>query len=278
MRNLIRFIDRYSFFFLFLLFEVFAFYLLFKNNHFQQSSFLNSTNSVTGNIYNNYSDFAAYLDLKQINQDLAEQNSDLLENQLNAHHKMFGANILVNDTIYERQYHYAAAKVINSSTNKQNNYLTLDIGFLNGIEPGMGVISTNGVVGVVKNVSKHYSSVLSVLHSSAKISAKLKHSNYFGSVQWDGDNYLEGILKDIPNHVKLVLGDTVVTSGYSATFPYNLTMGTISKIEKPEGENFYDLKIKFTNDFKNLSHVFIVKNTLKKERALLEGETEQADD
>ena len=103
MRNLIRFIDRYSFFFLFLLFEVFAFYLLFKNNHYQQSSLLNSTNSFTGNVYSKYSDFTAYLDLRQINEQLAEQNSNLLENQLNAHHKLFGENIIVNDTIYERQ-------------------------------------------------------------------------------------------------------------------------------------------------------------------------------
>lgn len=278
MRNLIRFIDRYSFFFLFLLFEVFAFYLLFKNNHYQQSSLLNSTNSFTGNVYSKYSDFTAYLDLRQINEQLAEQNSNLLENQLNAHHKLFGENIIVNDTIYERQYHYASARVINNSTNKQNNYLTLDIGERNGVKPGMGVISPSGIVGVVKNVSAHYSSVLSVLHSNSKISVKLKNSNYFGSVQWDGADYQVGILKDIPNHVSIALGDTIVTSGYSATFPVNLTIGIISKIEKPEGENFYELRIRFSNDFKNLSRVFIVKNNFKTEKEQLEEETTASDD
>ncbi len=278
MRNLIRFIDRYSFFFLFLLFEVFAFYLLFKNNHYQQSSFLNSTNSFTGNVYSKYSDFTAYLDLRQINEQLAEQNSNLLENQLNAHHKLFGENIIVNDTIYERQYHYASGRVINNSTNKQNNYLTLDIGKRNGVKPGMGVISPSGIVGVVKNVSKHYSSVLSVLHSNSKISVKLKNSAYFGSVQWDGADYQEGILKDIPNHVSIALGDTIVTSGYSATFPVDLTTGIISRIEKPEGENFYDLRISFSNDFKNLSRVFIVKNNFKTEKEQLEEETTASDD
>lgn len=278
MRNLIRFIDKYSFFFLFLLFEVFAFYLLFQNNHYQQSSFLNSTNSLTGGMYSYYSDFTAYLDLKQINQRLAEQNSVLLENQLNAHHKLFGENIYVNDTIYTRQYHYAAAKVVNNSINKQNNYLTLDIGSLNGIKPGMGVISTNGVIGVIKNVSEHYSTVLSVLHSNSRISTKLKKSNYFGSVQWDGKDYLEGTLLDIPNHVSIAVGDTIVTSGYSSTFPHNLMVGTISEYDKPEGENFYDIRIKFSNDFKNMSQVYIVKNNLKLEKEELESETEQEDD
>lgn len=229
-------------------------------------------------MYSYYSDFTAYLDLKQINQRLAEQNSVLLENQLNAHHKLFGENIYVNDTIYARQYHYAAARVVNNSINKQNNYLTLDIGSLNGIEPGMGVISTNGVIGVIKNVSKHYSTVLSVLHSNSKISTKLKKSNYFGSVQWDGKDYLEGILLDIPNHVSIAVGDTIVTSGYSSTFPHNLTVGTISEYDKPEGENFYDIRIKFSNDFKNMAQVYIVKNNLKLEKEELETETEQEDD
>ena len=142
----------------------------------------------------------------------------------------------------------------------------------------MGVISPSGIVGVVKNVSAHYSSVLSVLHSNSKISVKLKNSNYFGSVQWDGADYQVGILKDIPNHVSIALGDTIVTSGYSATFPVNLTIGIISKIEKPEGENFYELRIRFSNDFKNLSRVFIVKNNFKTEKEQLEEETTASDD
>ena len=278
MRNLIAFISKYSFFFLFLLFEVFAFYLLFKNNNFQRISFLNSTNTISGNLFSNYSNLTDYLNLKEVNEALAEENRLLRERQLESFEPLFGQNILVKDTILKRKFLYAKAKVINNSVNKQNNYLTLNIGTDNGIQEGMGVLGPQGVVGVVKHVSKNFSTVLSVLHQSAKISAKIKQTNYFGSMQWDGKNYQEGILEDIPNHVSISTSDTIVTSGYSSTFPEGITIATILDYSKPEGENFYKIKLKFANDFKNLSFVYVVKNNSLLEQQELETETEENDD
>ena len=278
MRNLIAFFSKYSFFFLFLTLEVFAFYLLFRNNNFQRTVFLNSTNQISGNIYESYSNWTDYLDLSVVNQELAEENSRLRDNQIKAYQRLFGENIMVNDTIYKRKYFYTHAKVINNSINKQNNYITLNIGSSNGVIKGMGVIGPTGVVGVVKNVSTHFTSVLSVLHRSAKISARLKNTNYFGSMQWNGQNYQEGVLLDIPNHVDISIGDTVETSGYSATFPEGILLGTITAFEKPEGENFYDISIKFINDFKHLTHVYVVKNNYQLEQQSLEEESEGEDD
>ena len=168
--------------------------------------------------------------------------------------------------------------MINNSTNKQNNYITLDKGTQSGLKVGMGVISPNGVVGVIKNVSDHYASVLSLLHTRAKISCKLQKTNYFGSLQWDGRDYKEGILLDIPNHVDISAGDTIVTSGYSSTFPENLVVGTVLSVEKPAGENFYDIRILFNNDFKHLNQVYVVKNNYQLEQDELELETIQAYD
>lgn len=278
MRNLIAFISKYSFFFLFLILEVFAFYLLFRNNNFQRTVFLNSTNKVSGNIYESYSEWTDYLDLSVVNQQLAKENSRLRENQIKAYQRLFGENIMVNDTIYKRKYFYTKAKVINNSINKQNNYITLDIGASNGVKKGMGVIGPSGVVGVVKDVSTHFSSVLSVLHRSAKISAKLKNTNYFGSMQWNGENYQVGMLLDIPNHVDISKGDTIETSGYSATFPEGIVLGTILGFEKPDGENFYDISIKFINDFKHLTHVYVVKNNYQLEQQSLEEKSEEQND
>lgn len=275
MRNLIRFIDTYSFFFLFLIFEVFAFYLLFRNNNYQKTSFLNSTNQVVGEVYSRYSNLTDYLNLAEVNQKLSKENARLRENQINSFYRLFGENIYIYDTLYKRQYHYAKAKVINNSINKQNNYLTLSIGAKNGIKSGMGVLGPNGVIGVVKNVSEHYSSVLSVLHSRAKISCKLKKTNYFGSLQWDGKDYREGLLLDIPNHVDVQPGDTIVTSGFSSTFPENIQVGTISEINKPEGENFYEIRVLLSVDFKNIRYVYLVKNKLQEEQEALEKETEE---
>lgn len=278
MRNLISFITKYSFFFLFLIFEVFAFSLLFRNNHFQRTSFLNSTNSITGSVYKNYSELSDYVNLKEVNEALSEENKELRKFQIESFERLFGENILVKDTIFKRKYLYTKAKVINNSVNRQNNYLTLNVGALNGIKSGMGVIGPQGVVGVVKNVSDNFASVLSVLHRESGTSAKLQRTGYFGSLKWDGVDYRKAKLKDIPNHVDLRIGDLVITSGYSATYPEGITIAAIESFEKPEGENFYDIQVRLINDFKRLSHVYVIKNKTSLEQLELEEETLEEDD
>ena len=278
MRNLIAFIRKYSFFFLFLGVETLAFYLIIKNNHFQGSSFLNSTNQLTGGIYTRYAELGDYLHLKEVNDALSDENKRLRENQIRSFERLFGENILVKDTIFKRKYLYTKAKVINNSTHRQNNYLTLNIGSRNGIENGMGVVGPNGVVGVVKNVSDHYASVVSVLHREAKISVKLKNSSYFGSMQWDGEDYRTVMLKDIPNHVQMNEGDTVVTSGFSSIFPEGLNAAVIKTFHVPEGENFYEIKMQLLNDFKQISYVYVLKNNFSSEIKELESGREESND
>jgi len=278
MRNLIAFITKYSFFFLFLLFEVVSFYLLFKNNHFQQASFLNSTNKVTGGLYQRYSEYEDYIHLKEVNDALSDENKQLRDFSISSFEPLFGENILVKDTILKRKYWFTKGKVVNNSTNRQNNYLTLNIGENNGIENGMGVIGPKGVVGVVKNVSKNYASVISVLHLASKISVKLKNSQYFGSLQWDGKDYRIAKLVDIPNHVMLTIGDTIVTSGFSSTFPEGIKSATITNFSLPEGENFYDIEVQLLNDFKQITYVYVVKNNSKIEQQLLELESKEEND
>lgn len=277
MRNLIAFISKYSFFFLFLFVEVLAFYLLFRNNHFQRSSFLNSTNKISGGLYTKYAQFDDYLNLKEVNDALSEENRRLREQSIESFERLYGENFILEDTVFKRKYYYKKAKIINNSTNRQNNYLTLNLGTLNGVESGMGVIGPNGVVGVIKNVSKNYASVVSVLHSESKISTKLKETQYFGSMQWDGKDYHYVQLIDIPNHVELNIGDTVVTSGFSSTFPEGIPTAVVANFESPEGENFYDIELKLLNDFKQLSYVYIIKNSTAIEQQLLEKKSERND-
>jgi len=228
---------------------------------------------VSGEMYNQFSKLTNYLDLREVNEQLAEENRNLHDRQLKSFEKLYGPNVLINDTIYQQQYFYTKARIVNNSTNKQNNYLTLNVGKANGIESGMGVISSNGVVGIIRNVSEHYSTVLSMLHRSTKISVKLKNNNYFGSMQWDGKSYKEGVLMDIPNHVQISKGDTIITSGFSATFPANIPVATIKSFEKPEGENFYNIHLNFTTHFKNISYVYVIKNNWANEQVELEKKT-----
>ena len=275
MRNLFKFFTKNSFIFLFLVLEIISFWLLISNNNYQNSRFFNSSNLFVGNLYSSINNINDYFHLKKVNQELAEQNAILQANNISSFTKVYGNTYQINDTIYHQIYLYKDAKVVNNSTNKRQNYITLDKGSLNGIKAEMGVICSNGVVGIVKNVSNNFSSIMSVLHDKNKLSAKIKNSGYYGSLVWEGNNYRNAQLKDIPNHVKLIIGDTVVTTGFSSIFPENIMIGRVKEFELPEGNNFYNITVEFAVDYKNLSHVYVIKSLQKREKEMLETESEQ---
>ncbi len=265
MRNLIRFFSKNSFVFLFLFLQFIAFVLLVNNNSYQNSKFFNSSNFLIGNLYATVNNVNDYFHLKEVNAELAEQNAKLQTQTIGSFTKIFGNTVEVNDTSYLQKYQYTSARVI----------ITLDKGGLNGIKAGMGVVSAKGVIGIVKNVSENFCSVMSVLHVKNKVSAKFKNSNYFGPLEWEPGNYREAQLKDIPNHVKISIGDTIVTSGYSSVYPEGILIGTVKEFDLPEGNNFYNITVEFTVDYKQLSHVFIVKYKQKEEQQKLEALNEQ---
>jgi rod shape-determining protein MreC len=180
------------------------------------------------------------------------------------------SSFIYNDSLYQQQYIYRTAKIINNSVNKQLNYITLNKGSLHGIEPEMAVVSVDGVVGVVKSVSNNYSTVISLLNNRLKVSAKFKKNDYFGSLSWDGVDYRKAKLYDIPFHVKVSVGDTIVTSSYSAVFPEGIVMGTVDEVIPSSGGNFQEIKVLLSNDFRSLSYVKVVGDLLKEERIILE--------
>lgn len=278
MRNLIRFLVKNRFFFFFLLLEFVAISLLVQNNGYQSAKFFNSSNFLVGNLYSSVNGFKDYFNLKEVSDELAEQNLELQATSVGSFSKMFGGTVQINDTSYLQLYTYTLAKVVNNSVNKQRNYLTLNRGAINGVEEGMSVITPSGIVGIVKSVSNHYASVMSVLHNDIKISGKIKKSGYFGSLIWEGDNYRLAKLSDIPNHVEMNIGDTVVTSGYSTIFPENVLIGTVKDFSLPEGNSFYDVTVQFSTDYKSLAYVFVVKNLMKGEQQELEALNEEKDD
>lgn len=277
MRNFIQFLVKNSFIFLFLFLEIVAFFLIVKNNEYQSSKVFNSSNYLVGNLMASVKEVKDYLQLKEVNQNLAQQNAKLLSKDKRSFVKIFGNSVVINDTTYYQKYVYTTAKVINNSTNNRENYLTLDQGEINGIKPGMAVIGTNGVVGIVKNVSPHFSSIISLLHQKISISGKIKKSNYFGSVMWDSDqnNHRTALLKEIPNHVQLQKGDTIITSGFSTIFPEGVPIGIVKDFDLPKGSNFYEITIELTTDFKQVSHVYIVKSLTKEEQQSLEAKNQE---
>ncbi|HQQ94711.1 MAG TPA: rod shape-determining protein MreC [Bacteroidia bacterium] len=278
MRNLFTFIVRHNFIFLFLLLQVMAFWLMFKNGSYQGSNILNSSNKVVAGIYQMSANASEYFGLRQENDRLAMENK-VLRNALKSNLYVLPLKVYkIRDTLYRQQYSYIAGKVVNSSVNKRRNYMTINVGGDMGIRRDMGVMSSNGIVGIVTDVSGNFSSVMSLLHKDLKINCKLKREGSFGPLVWDMVDYRHCILTDIPTHLKIKTGDTVITSELSGIFPEGLMVGTVESYERRQNESFYTLRVKLSADLKKVNHVYVIKNQFKEERDSLELKTQQQGD
>ncbi len=273
MRNLFKFIVRHHFIILFILFVTIAFFLLFRYNTFHKAKIVNVAHSIRGGFSGIFINIREYISLREENRKLIEENNKLY-NLLKSSYRITSFETLsVNDSVYKRKYIYTDAKVINNSTNKQYNYITLNKGRNHGIDQDMAVLSSDGIVGIIKNVTNNYSSVISLLNRNFKVNAKIKRSGYFGPLSWTGKGHTKAILTDIPHHAEIFSGDTVVTSGYSAIFPEGYMIGITSDF-KLKGGNYYEIKVDLATDFKNLSNVQVVKNLFREEQVELENTAE----
>jgi rod shape-determining protein MreC len=266
MRNLIAFLQRFHFFILFLILETVAIIIIASNNSYQGSTIQGFANEFGGGITNRYNNLTDYVDLRETNRILAEENTRLRRQIESSYIKYTHHTFTINDTIYKQQYTFIDAKVISSSSGKRNNYMMLNKGSIHGVKKSMAVISSNGIVGIVSSVSKNYSKVMMVLHSESRISAKLKRTNYSGSLIWKGGNYRYGLLTDIPSHIDIKKGDTVITSGFSLDFPEGIMIGRIENFKQDPGTSTYEGKVKFSADYNKLDYVYIVRNLFKEEQ------------
>ncbi|PSR00850.1 MAG: rod shape-determining protein MreC [Bacteroidetes bacterium SW_11_45_7] len=274
MRNLLLFISRFKTLFLFIALEVICLFLLVRNNAFQRAAFLNSANRVTGNLYQSVDNLSNYLTLKRINDSLRKENA-LLRQQVES---SFDCRIPLRDTVmrYSKDaggkpvYSYVPAEVINNSTNSLSNTLTLNKGTKHGVAKDMGVMGPNGVVGIVIGTSPHFSVVMSLLHKNASISGELARHNYVGNIRWDGQDPTSVQLHDIPKHVNVQKGDTVVTSGYSSFFPPGISIGAVRKVTIDEANNFYSIDLRLLTNFRSLEYVYVADYLFRDERRKVE--------
>jgi rod shape-determining protein MreC len=269
MRNLFLFFIKHSFFFLFLFLEIFSLLLVVSNNPYQRSAFISASNGATAGILSAVSDVTDYFNLKNQNEQLAFENA-ILRSEIKAS-KLWSVKSFQqhSDSVKSQFYTYKAARIISNNFQFRNNYLILDKGSVDGVEPEMGVITSNGIVGIVKDVSKHFCTVISVLHQKSAIDARITSNGYNGTIYWPGGDYTLGQLKNIPSHAVLKVGDTIVTSGYSAIFPPEIAVGTIKDFEVENGENFFTINFKFSVDYNKLGLVYIIHNERKEELTLL---------
>ena len=271
MRSLFRFLLRNHFLMLFLVLEAISLTLMVSFNDYQRVTFFNSSNNLVGSVYQRFSNLDDYFSLGRTNARLAAENASLRKQLQNRIRNQEKYPINRPDTVDAPAYVFTSAKVISNSVNKQFNYITLNKGSRQGIKPDMGIINDQGVVGVITNVSPNYSTGLSLLNKRILIPAKITTNNYFGSLVWDGEHYNTADLNEIPFHVIVNVGDTVVTSGFSNIFPDGIMIGVITKYAVVGGTNFYNIKVELSTNFKTLKYVEVVQNTKRAELIKLES-------
>lgn len=269
----VRFLIRSHKVLLFIILETIAFVLIFNTSNYQNIQIAGFVDEVKGTVYDRISSIQEYFALKQENEKLIAENLEL-------HKKLTGYINLdtihsghVKDTLQNLEYYYTSAKVIRNSINKQQNFIILNVGRKHGIKPEMGVISNNGMVGMIVKVSQNYSSAISILNMGfTKFSGKLTRSGDYGTILWDGFDVNTVQLHDLIQQSDVVIGDTVVTNQHSGVFPENIAIGTVSKINIKDG-TFYEIDVKLIQNMKLLQNVYVVEIPNKAEiETLLQDE------
>ncbi|WP_297061445.1 rod shape-determining protein MreC [uncultured Duncaniella sp.] len=279
MSELLKFLVRFSSWFLFVVYLIAGFVLLFSGNPFQHHVYLTSANRISSGLYSTANSVSSYFFLKEINEDLQRRNSDLeleiyrLNDVIRHYREQAYADTMSVDSALSR-YHFVIAHVINNSINRAHNYITIDKGSLDGIMPEMGVMDQNGIVGIVNVVSDHTARLISVLNPYLRLSCKVKGHAQVGSLVWDGKDPSEAMLEELPKHSEFTPGDTIVTSGYSSVFPEGVPVGTVMSSTRDIEDNFYTLRVKLFTDFSTLSTVRVIRDNMREELSAVEKEIE----
>lgn len=271
MQKVIQFLILRINFIIFLIFEILALILYFSNNPYQGATFFNSSNAISASMMDFSSNTRNYIELQDVNDKLAKENaklrfllsSKIVQNDI--------SNRIANDTSTIKKFNYIPAKVINNSTDKYKNYLTINKGWADSIAVGMGVVCFDGIVGKVKSCSKNYATITSVLHQDMLISSKLKRIGAIGALRWDGNNAQMAKLFYIPRHLEVKKGDTIVSSEHNSVFPEGEMVGRVTSINIKGDENFYTINVRLSTDFNKLSYVYVIKNKFKIQQDSLES-------
>ena len=265
MENLLQFIKRFGLLLQFLLLEAVAIIMLVQFNGYQRSVLFSSANWVSGFFYQGVDAVGGYFNLKEVNQQLSAENA-ALKNEIEMLKAQQGSAPVALDSImplaadsaYWQAYQYVPAHIIQHSIHKAQNYITLDKGTDDGVMPDMGVVSSEGVVGIVKSASKHFAMVIPILNVQSRISCRLDSSQNFGSLIWDASDYRYATLQEVPGHVQVAIGEPLSTSGFSAIFPSGIPVGKVADVSLIKENQFLEIKVQLAVDFGKLSEVHVI--------------------
>lgn len=269
MQQIINFILRYKITLLYLLLLIISLAFTVQSHSYHRSRYFNSANWISGSIYNTTHQISTYFGLGVENKQLLEENRRL-------------RTLLYNNPVSDSSeldttqlsYKLVSAQVIKNSFANQDNYITINKGKGQGIQQDMGVITAQGILGIVEKSSNNYSAVQSILNTKSSINAKIKNTNHFGSLTWNTERYDEVQLEEIPRLATLFVGDTIVTGAMSSIFPENIPIGTIKKFDLNASQSFYRIDVALFNDMTNIKNVYIVENPNRQEILELESALE----
>lgn len=274
MRNLLDFLARHNHWFVFVLLEVISAVLLFKYNSYQGSVWFSSANAVSGRVYEASAAVGQYFSLVTVNRQLTQRNVYLEREvaRMAQEHAEASADSSYLQRLQNNQtnrYRSVPARVVSSSLDRLNNFITIDKGEADGVKKDMGVVCGTGIVGIVYLTSAHYSVVIPVLNSKSNISCSIRGRGYFGYLHWMGGVPDEAYLDDVPRHARFRIGDVIVTSGYSSVFPQGMLVGKVMRVYNSANGLSYRLRIKLTTDFGNLRDVCVITDAAVAERVKL---------
>ncbi|RPI43718.1 MAG: rod shape-determining protein MreC [Bacteroidetes bacterium] len=272
MRTLLRFIQRYSNLLLFLLLEILAISWMVSGTGYQRSKIVSLTRQVSGSLFSWVDGTREYLSLRHVNQELARENTEL-RNRIEIYDRLMDSARVVITSADSMQYHFVPARVVRNSVYKQYNYITIDRGKDQGVYRNMGVISDMGLVGIVQETSGNYATVIPVINRDFRLSVMIQSTEYAGILQWNGESPVYADLAEIPFHVELTEGDTIITSGFSAIFPAGIHVGQIESFSLDRG-NFYRIRVRLSTDFQRLFHVNVIRNYRQQEQLDLESRSQ----
>lgn len=250
--------------------------LIVSFNNYHSAVMFTSANNIAGNLYETVNGIDRYFGLKSENDQLIEHNVRLMNELQACKEKLEEYNDSVQLAEYieqkrkEEGFTYMSARVVNSSYNKVDNYITLDKGSKDGFEAEMGVFNNDGVVGIIYQTSDNYSLVIPLLNNRSNINCRVKGTNSYSALQWEGDDARYSYMVDLPRYAVFEQGDTVVTSGFSSIFPADIPVGIIESLEDSEDGLFYRAKVKLFVNFTNIDNVFVIGNKGKDEQVALE--------
>ncbi|APG61071.1 rod shape-determining protein MreC [Christiangramia salexigens] len=262
MQQIFNFLIRNKNSILFLILLAVSIFLTIQNHAFHKSRFISSANAVTGRVYSWSNGINTYLHLDEYNQRLLEENNKL-RNIISNINDSISVEKQLDSTSFEGDYLFRTARVINNNFTKIDNFLTLNRGENSGIQPEYGVITSQGIVGIVDRVNDDYARVISILNSRSRINAQLNNTNHFGSLVWNGKDPNIVQLIDVPRQAPLKKGDTIITGGRSLIFPKGLPIGSIEDFSLDQTQSYYTINIKLFNDMTNIGYVYVIENVNK---------------